>query len=204
MKTLFILAKVKVEIDKLKIEKISKRLPKNIAIVYSIQYKDNAIKIKNILLKKHKITKLTQILGCTIPKFSRDTKAILLITDGKFHGISLVYETKLPAYILENNNLEKVSSKEVEILKKRQKAAYVKFLNAERIGIIVSSKYGQENLKKALNFKKNLENKESYLFISNNINQNEFENFQIDSWVNTACPRLDMNTNIINLNKIRY
>tara|TARA_Y100000034_G_scaffold110572_1_gene142828 strand:+ start:2488 stop:3102 length:615 start_codon:yes stop_codon:yes gene_type:complete len=203
MKTLFIDAKVKIEIDKSKILKNTKKLPKNIAIAYSIQYKDIAIKIKNIL-SNNKITKLTQILGCTIPKFSKDTKAVLLITDGKFHGISLECDTKLPVYILENNKLEKVSSKEIEILRKRQKAAYIKFLNAEKIGIIVSSKQGQENLIRALNFKKKLKNKESYLFIGNNINTKEFENFHIDSWVNTACPRLDIESNkIINLDKIK-
>ncbi|MAG78918.1 hypothetical protein CMI40_00905 [Candidatus Pacearchaeota archaeon] len=204
MKTLFIDAKIKSKVDQSLIKKISKKLPNNIAIAYSIQYKDNSIKIKEILSKKHKITKLTQVLGCFKQTFPKDTQAILLISSGKFHGISLAYETKLPVYILENNKLEKVSSKEVEILKKRQKASYVKFLNAEKIGIIVSSKPGQQKLKRALNFKKKLKNKNSYLFISNNINIEEFENFKIDSWVNTACPRLDMNSSsIMDLNKIK-
>jgi|TARA_B100001971_G_scaffold211057_1_gene237894 2-(3-amino-3-carboxypropyl)histidine synthase len=203
MKTLFIDTKVKIEVDKSKIEEISKKLPKNIAITYSIQYKDIAYKIKDILSRGHKIKKFSQILGCTIPKFSRDTRAILLITDGRFHGISLAYETKLPIYILEDNKLERVLSKEIEILKKRQKASYIKFLNAEKIGIIISTKQGQENIKKALDFKKKLKDKESYLFISNNIDTREFENFQIDSWVNTACPRLDMNSSMINLNKLK-
>ena len=45
--------------------------------------------------------------------------------------------------------------------------------------------------------------KQSYLFICNNINTYEFENFGLDSWVNTACPRMDMEDNkIINIDKL--
>ncbi|MCK4553158.1 diphthamide synthesis protein [Candidatus Pacearchaeota archaeon] len=48
-----------------------------------------------------------------------------------------------------------------------------------------------------------MKNKKSYLFISNNINTSEFENFGLDSWVNTACPRLDMEDNrIVNISKL--
>lgn len=203
MKTILIPAKIKSKIDKSKILEISKKLPKNIAIAYSIQYKDIAIEIRNILSKNHKITKLIQVLGCSKPKFSKDTSAILLISDGKFHAISLAYETKLLVYILENNQLTKISERDIEILGKKQKASYLKFLNADKIGILVSTKPGQQNLKKALEFKKKLKNKISYLFISNNINVNEFENFGLNSWVNTACPRLDMEkSSIININRL--
>jgi len=35
------------------------------------------------------------------------------------------------------------------------------------------------------------------------LNPNEFENFDIDSWVNTACPRLDIESNkVINISKL--
>ena len=41
------------------------------------------------------------------------------------------------------------------------------------------------------------------MIISNNINIEEFENFGLKCWVNTACPRLDMDSNVINMNKIK-
>ncbi len=218
MKTLFIPAKIKSKVNKQKILEISKELPKNISIAYSIQYKDVAFEIKNILSfgsqrrangkftslsKKHKITKLIQVLGCSKPTFPEDTKAILLISSGKFHAISLAIESKLPIYILEYNQLRKISKKDIESFKKKQKVSYVKFLSADNVGILVSTKSGQQNLKKALDFKKTLKEKKSYLFISNNIDTREFENFGLNSWVNTACPRLDMeNNSIINIDKI--
>lgn len=195
MKTLFIPAKIKSKVHKPKIFSLSKKLPKILAITYSIQYQDIANEIKNILSKNHKINNFIQVLGCSRPKFSKNTSAILLISDGKFHAISLAIQTKLPVYVLENNHLTKISKKDIENFEKKQKASYVKFLNADKIGILISTKPGQQNLKRALDFSKKLKDKKSYLFLGNDINASEFENFGLDSWVNTACPRLDMNSN---------
>jgi len=79
----------------------------------------------------------------------------------------------------------------------------LKFLHADKVGILISTKPGQQRLQKAFELKKKFK-KQSYLFISNNINTQEFENFpEIQSWINTACPRMDMNSNsVINMDKI--
>jgi diphthamide biosynthesis enzyme Dph1/Dph2-like protein len=205
MKTLFIPTKIKSKINKTKILEISKKLPKNIAINYSIQYSKIAEQIKEILSEKHNILNFIQVLGCSRPIFSKETKAILLISSGRFHAISLAKESKLPVYILENNKLEKISQQGIELLEKKQKVSYMKFLHADKIGILISTKPGQENLGKAINLKKKIKNKKSYIFLSNQININEFENFpDIQSWVNTACPRLDFDSSIININKIKF
>ncbi len=200
MKTLFIPVKIKSKVNKKKIKSLSKKLPKNIAIAYSIQYKDIAFEIKKLL--PNNVTKITQILGCSKPSFPKITQAIILIGSGRFHALSLASEKNLPIYILEKNKLSKIPESEIESLKKIKKASYLKFLNADKVGILVSTKPGQENLKKALELNKKLKDKKSYLFISNNINTSEFENFGLESWVNTACPRLDMDFPIINIDKI--
>ncbi len=204
MKTLFIPAKVRLDINEKEINAISKQLPKNLAIVYSIQYEDVAFRIRKILSKNHEITKFTQVLGCSKTNFPKNTQAILLITDGKFHAIPLAFETKLPIYVLENNKLKKLPKKEIENFKKRKKAAHLKFLNAKKVGILISIKPGQENLKKALKLKKILKKKFTdktfYLFLGNEFNSQEFENFpEIQSWINAACPRLDFDASVINL-----
>jgi len=204
MKTLFIPVKSKTKVNSSKILEISSKLPKNIAIAYSIQYKEIAYEIKKILSNKHKITKITQVLGCSKPIFPKTTNAILIITDGEFHATSLAFETKLPVYILNSNRLEKISKKDIEILEKKQKASYVKYLNSKEIGILISTKPGQQRLKQAIEFKKNLKNKKSYLFLANNINPAEFENFNLNCFVNTACPRMDLeDLRIINLNTLK-
>jgi len=202
MKTLFIPAKKISKINKSKVLAVLKKLPINIAITYSIQYQEQAREIKSLLGKSHKINSFTQVLGCSKPNFLKNTQAILLIGNGKFHATALAFESKLPVYILEDNQLTKISKKEIEVLEKKQKAAYLKFLHADKVGILVSTKPGQQRLKQAIDIKKKLK-KQSYLFICNNINTQEFENFGLDSWVNTACPRMDMNSNsVINMDKI--
>lgn len=205
MKTLFIPAKSKSNVNKQKMLEISKKLPINMALAYSIQYKNQAEEIRKILLKKHKITKFIQVLGCSKPNFPKNTSAILLIGSGRFHAISLALETNLPIYILEHNKLSLVSKKDTEHLKQKQKAAYVNFLNSNKIGILVSTKKGQENLKKAISLKSKLKDKDSYILIGDNINISDLENFNIKSWANTACPKLsldDKNNSIINLDRL--
>lgn len=199
MKILFIPAKINSTISRNKV--LSLKLPKNITIAYSIQYQDIALKIKDILSKKNKVIGMTQILGCSKPKFSKETNAVLLISSGRFHAISLAAESGLPIYILESNQLKKVSKEEIDSFNKKKTASYVRFLSTDKVGVLISAKPGQENLKKAISFKNNTK-KKTYLFISNNIDFREFENFGIKSWVNTACPRLDFDSSIINLKDI--
>jgi 2-(3-amino-3-carboxypropyl)histidine synthase len=204
MKNLFIPVKIRLDIPQSKILEISRKLPKNIIIAYSMQYKEIAQEIKEVLSKTKKIISIIQVLGCSKPKIKGNTQAILLLSSGKFHAISLAYETKTPVYLLENNfNLNKISKKEIEIFEKKQKGSYIKFLNSKKVGILISTKPGQENLKEAIDLQKKLKDKKSYLFISNDLNINEFENFYLNSWINTACPRLDMlDTSIINISNL--
>ncbi len=201
MKTIFIPAKVVSEVNEEKIKSLS--LPKNIAIAYSIQYKDIAEKIREILYKKNNITEIIQVLGCSKPNFSKNTEAVLLIGSGEFHAVSLAYESKLPIYILEQERLRKISKEEISAFEKKKKASYLKFLNSDNAGILVSTKPGQENLKKAIALKNKLKNKKSYLFISNEADTGQFENFNdIKAWINTACPRLDFDASVINISDL--
>jgi diphthamide biosynthesis enzyme Dph1/Dph2-like protein len=198
MKVLFVEATSKKKFDSGAMKDLE-NLPKNIVIAYSIQYKNLAKEIKDKLSKTHNVLKVLQVLGCSKPNLPKNTSAILLIGEAKFHAVSLYYETGIQVYLLENNKLTKISRDEVNKLEKRKRGAELKFLNSKNVGIIVSTKPGQERLEKAIKFSKSLKNKKSYLFLSNNINEKEFENFEINSWVNSSCPRLDMNTPILNI-----
>ena len=201
MKLLFIPTKEKVKLNQSLLKEIQK-LPKKLAICYSIQYEDLAKEIKS-KLKNKKITLFTQILGCSNPKFPKETQAILLVGEGKFHSVSLEYESGIRVYLLERNKLHKVSNLDVEKMKRNEKASYANYLHQDKVGVLITNKPGQQRLKKAIEFKKNLKKKKTYLFLSNDINVSEFENFGLKSWVNTACPRMDLNdARIININKI--
>ena len=179
-----------------------KKLPKKIFLAYSIQYKDLAKQIKKQLENnKIKINKFQQVLGCS----KVNTKLpILLIGTGRFHAINLYLQA--PAiFFLEGSKILQIPSKDIEKLKAKKRTALMKFLNANNIGILVTTKPGQEQLKQAEKLKQKLikQGKQAYIFISNNIDISQFENFNIQSWVNTACPGLaNDNPEIINLNEI--
>ncbi|MDP3966316.1 MAG: diphthamide synthesis protein [archaeon] len=205
MKTIFISAKIKKEPDYENVRKLvnEKIHEKNLSICYSNQFIEVAKKLEKVLIKDKNIVHKIQVLGCSNPKFPKETEAVLIIGQGKFHSVSLAYESKLPAYILEDGVVEKISDAEVKKMEKKEKAMYVKYLNSKKIGILITNKPGQQRLKSAINFHKNIKGKKSYMFVANDLNVNEFENFQIDCWVNTACPRMDLTDGeILNLEKL--
>jgi len=174
------------ELNKQTLEK----LPKELLLVYSIQYKRIAEQIKKQLeSKKFKIIGFSQVLGCTKLK---TTKPVLLIGSGRFHALNLALQSDYPIYIYTNGTVNKIEENEIEALKKKKQGNISKFLSAERIGILFSTKSGQYNSQEELIEKlmKKYPEKRFFFFISNNINTAEFENFKIDFWLNTACPGL--------------
>jgi len=200
MDKLFIPAKTKSKLNTKIFLKEAEKLPKNILLAYSIQFQDLAFQIKKILKKN--IVAVFQVLGCSKIKIPKKTQAILLIGSGKFHATSLILESKIPVYLFEGNKINKISSKDLEKLNQTKKTAKLKFFNAEKVGVLISTKPGQQKLNSALEIKSKFKNKNFYFFISNNISPIEFENFQINSFVNTACPRLDMDKSVINISDL--
>lgn len=200
MKKYFIPAIINKEIEESLINDVSKELPNDIAIFYSSQYIELAKQVKNKLNKN--IHSFEQTLGCSRPKLNSKTKAILLISDGEFHAISLAYDSDLPVFILNSHKLTLISEDKITKFKQNKKASLVNFLSAKTIGVLISTKPGQQRLKQTL--LKKFKDKKIYYFLANNINIAEFENFpHIQAWVNTACPRMDLNSNkIVNINEL--
>lgn len=204
METLFIPASVKHELNRKKIIALAKNLPEKIAIAYSVQYKNLAFEIKDILSEQLEVLEIKQILGCSENNFSKEIQAILFIGDGNFHVISLLNKRNIPIYIFSGDSLKKLPEKVFEKIELGKKSAYLKFLNSKKIGVLISLKLGQERINDALNLKSKMKNKEAYLFFCNDVNLREFENFpEIECWVNTACPRLDMDGEVINIRDIQ-
>ncbi len=202
MKVLYLESKLKNQGLKLEEEQI-KKLPKKLFLVYTIQYKEPTEQIKRSLQANNiTITGFQQILGCS----KVNTKdPILYIGTGKFHYLNLLLLS--PAiYIITEDKIKQISKQEIESIRNKRKAAHVKYLNANNIGILVSTKPGQENIKIAIKLKARLkrQGKNPYIFISNNIDTTQFENFFIDSWINIACTGLSCdNPAIINYSEIK-
>ncbi len=202
MKIMYIESKLKNLKSEL-IEQEIKKLPKNLVLAYSIQYKELAEQIKKQLEKNKIKIKIQQVLGCSRINNSSNLP-ILFIGSGRFHALNLYLQSS-NIYVLENNKIIKVPEQEINSLIIKRKSSLLKFLNADNLGILVSAKPGQENLNQALELRQKLikKGKKAWIFISNNIDINQFENFNINSWINTACPGLSYdNPHIINSSEL--
>ncbi len=191
---MFVEAKRKLNVDVKDID--FSILPQSIYLAYSIQYKKLAELVKERLGKQ--VKGFQQVLGCSAIK---SKYPILLIGSGRFHALNLALQGNT-VYIIEGTEINQVNAPEVEKIKAKRKAALSRFYAADKVGILVSTKPGQENLKKALKLKNQLKDKEVSIFIANNLNLNELENYDVESWVNTACPALTFDSKVVNIQEL--
>ena len=196
IKTLFIYAKA--ELDATKVIKKLKLKENKIGLISTIQYANQLDKIKEILEKQNKEVHVGgQIIGCNASnafKIKDKVEAFVYVGSGEFHPIEVIEETKNTNIYVANPESEvitKFAKEDLEKLEKQRRGRIAKFLNAKKIGILVSNKPGQENLKSALVISKKLK-KENYVFLDNEFDFNKYENFNdIDFWINTACIRIE-------------
>jgi len=175
-------------------------LPGEIHLLYTIQYKKLAGKIKKYLKnKKHRIVAFQQVLGCSKIK---PKAPMLLIGSGKFHALQIALQTNKKIFIYNNGRIENIKEEEIKEYKSKEKGKLIKFLSSDKIGLLVSLKPGQNRLKEYLQIKKKLEKKypgkKFYIFIANDINIKDLENFPC-FFINLACPGINLDSsNIIN------
>jgi len=107
-----------------------------------------------------------------------------------------------------DNSLTTITRQDAERFTKKRKAALAKYLTAQSVGILISTKNGQFYLDKARRLikieKQKNPDKQLYLFTSNTIDYNQLQNFPfIEAWVNTACPRIvDEKADMVNVDAI--
>ncbi len=166
-------------------------------IVTTVQYLDEVKELDSFL---------GQILGCNIKCVEgSDCESFLYIGTGLFHPLNLAFQTKKKVYILDpmSKEFSELDEKYLTFFEKRKKGMLLKYLNSKKIGILVSTKNGQCNMKKALEFKEKC-GKEAYIFMCNEIKNLEDFN-DIECWVNTACIRIfedDLGVPMINIGDI--
>jgi 2-(3-amino-3-carboxypropyl)histidine synthase len=189
-------------LNKLKIKE------KSIGLVSAIQYRDYLDQAKKHLKKKgFQVEIAGQIVGCNASraiKLKEKVDAFVFIGSGEFHPLELISATKINSLYFANpvsGKVSKFEKNELERLEKQEKGRIRKYFIADKIGVLVSSKPGQENLRAALKFAKEC-GKDAYVFLDNEIDVNRLEDFNnIKMWVNTSCPRLE-GKNIISLREI--
>ena len=170
MKTIFIEARWKGETEVP--DELINELPDKIALFSSVQFVDGLEKAKKkiesrgkkVLLLKTEHTKYKgQLLGCNINEFKEadNFDAFLYIGDGCFHPKALVLKNHKPAFALNplSKKYFKLEEKDVIDMKKKQKGALMKFMSSKEIGVLISTKPGQMNMKKAYELEKKFPDK---------------------------------------------
>jgi len=187
---------------------------KSIALFASVQFLDLKkveLQLENLNIKVNKTkpkrtAEKVQILGCDVydnsfkEKIIDKSDLILYVGDGEFHAkallISQIYSKKVKdvlVYNPVNNKMKIMGMKDIEFIINKLKSNLRKYVNSNKIGIIVTTKNGQSYLDLAEKLRKQLDKngKKAFIFIDDNINLQVLENFNfIDVWVNSACPRI--------------
>lgn len=181
------------------------KLPKKLGLLTTVQHAHKLGKLKKALEAKGKAIKLItgsrsrhpgQILGCdilTLPKLSSDIEAYLYIGTGDFHPkeMLLIQDRPVFAYDPLSRKLRQLDPKEVESIRKRERGALLKFLSSTRVGVLITTKPGQQNLEQALRLKQDYPDKEFFFLLFDTIDFSSLENFPfIECFINTACPRI--------------
>lgn len=181
------------------------KLPKKVGLISNLQFLDHLKQVESYLKEKGVETfNGGQVLGCNTSeplKIDKEVDAYIFLGSGEFHPLEVLEKTKKPVFLVnpETQNITKVTEEDLENYNKKKKTLLTKFLMEEKIGIIVSTKPGQQILRTAIEFKNKLKqhDKQPYIFLTNEINN--LENFSdIKIWVNTACPRYEQ-SNVLNL-----
>lgn len=150
---------------------------------------------KEVVLGSSKNTKKGQVLGCNFSSIKNlDAEVYLFIGSGNFHPLGIYLFTKSPVLALDpyNSEIRDISAFADRILRIRF-ARITKAREAERWGIIVSSKEGQYRMKLAKEIKKILEDNkmEAYIIMADNINPDILLPYmELDAFVVSACPRI--------------
>lgn len=181
-----------------------KLLPKIIGLATTVQFLDYVDDIKNHL-EANGITVFVdrmrqkydgQLLGCDqggAEKIKDKVDAFLYVGTGVFHplGIAINIDKEVFCYDPLHAIMSKIDRKHVERYNAKRKGAYLKFLESNEIGFLVSLKPGQNNFRKAVEWKQKLKGKNCYIFVFDTLDFGQIENFPfIECWVNTACSRI--------------
>ncbi len=197
LKVMFIPAKSSFDCKQINLKALEKSEFKKFGLISSIQFVDELEKVKKFLEKNgYECIIGGQILGCRVEKaykIKNKIDAFLYIGDGLFHP-SALYRIQKPIFLYDGTELKEP---------KKNRAALLKFLHGENIGIIVSTKHGQSFMSWAEKLKEMFPAKKYYIFLCDTLDYNQMQNFNfIDAWVNTACNRIADDITAVNYEDI--
>ncbi len=145
--------------------------------------------------------KAGQILGCdagSAASIDRKVDALVYFGGGMFHPLGALLMTTKPFLLIEpfQGSVEFID-KYREVYAKRSRGKILASVEAKNIGILVTTKNGQNNMVMAKILKAKIEGAglglNAAILVSNTFDFNSISNMlEFDAFVNTACPRISI------------
>src|SRR3989344_4164111 len=204
---------------------LQKNSYKKIGLYASVQFVFKLDQVKEqlqdfiiITSKPDRANVVSQLLGCDNYKNSlnlqEEVDCYLYIGDGRFHPLALVYGQKDGGNFKEvicNDPIQKkmftLSKEDVAVILRKYRASLMKFWASDKVGVIITTKPVQEQLRPAFELEHKFPNKKFFYFIDNNVSFDHLEDFPfVQVWINTTCPRVGFDDQekfekgVINLN----
>lgn len=168
---------------------------KKIGLVSAVNFLDSLEKAKKFLDSSGKKCFIGgQILGCNVSnalKIEKKIDVFLYIGSGLFHPLGLALNTNKLVLSL-NVEKQKIEAVDKETFEKQRYVAQEMVKDAYKFGILVSTKPGQIQIKRAIRIKNMLESKgkKAWIFTMDQITPEKLLGLDLDCYVSTACPRI--------------
>jgi len=207
VQTIYIEAKTAVSIK----PAVKKTLPllkpwKHVGLVTTVQHVDMLGEARTILLKAGKSVAVGdagrlkyagQVTGCDYSNataVAKDVDAFLFVGGGRFHAIGVALATSKPTIVAEPYERRAYTiDEEVQKIVKQRWVSSLEAQKAKRFGVLIGLKSGQKRIDEAMRVKEKLEKKgkKATLLAMREVTPEALMQFPtIDSFVNTACPRI--------------
>ncbi len=180
-----------------------RKLGRRIALVTTAQHIHHLERAKEFLEKNgfevligkgdSRVSWPGQVLGCNFSAAKVDAEGVLFIGAGYFHPIGVAMAVKKPTLAINPYSGDAIwMEEEAERLVRKRWAQIAKAMDAQRFGVITSTKKGQLRLAEAKRIVKILREHGKYarLLAMNHISYQALEGFDFDAYVVVACPRV--------------
>ena len=203
--TIFVPAFAKVDVVQALERNINeiRKLGRRIALVTTAQHIHQLVRAKEFLQKEgldvvvgegdSRVSWPGQVLGCNFTAAKVDAEGVLFIGAGYFHPLGVSIATRKPTLAVNPYSGDAIwMDREAERLVRKRWAQIAKAMDAQKFGVITSTKKGQLRLAEARRIVKLLREHGKYarLIAMNHINYPALEGFDFDAYVVVACPRV--------------